>query len=137
MRFILLIIFVLFASCVWARRPFLRPLIEDEADIIKTDVVIEKVVAENPLNNLTENEDDQASDAINTFQYKEEENNPSALVTTIRYVHLLHTYLGFYTCISMVRNFSQEIQVKKLGIYLLRLILLLKYKISYIEENVT
>ena len=97
MRFILLIIFVLFASCVWARRPFLRPLIEDEADIIKTDVVIEKVVAENPLNNLAENEDDQVSDAINTFQYKEEENNPSALVTTIRYVvctmyiYYLHT----------------------------------------------
>ena len=104
MRFILLIIFVLFASCVWARRPFLRPLIEDEADIIKTDVVIEKVVAENPLNNLAENEDDQASDAINTFQYKEEDNNPSALVTTMRYAHhLLHIYLGFYTYISMVQ----------------------------------
>ena len=135
MRFILLIIFVLFASCVWARRPFLRPLIEDEADIIKTDVVIEKVVAENPLNNLAENEDDQASDAINTFQYKEEENNPSALVTTIRYVLTSTTYLGLYTCISMARNFSQEIQVEKLGIYDAHFIIT---KIQdFLEENVT
>ena len=111
MRFILLIIFVLFASCVWARRPFLRPLIEDEADIIKTDVVIEKVVAENPLNNLAENEDDQVSDAINTFQYKEEENNPSVLVTTIRYV-LTSTrflYLHIYGEKFLTRNSSRKI----------------------------
>ena len=116
MRFILLIIFVLFASCVWARRPFLRPLIEDEADIIKTDVVIEKVVAENPLNNLAENEDDQVSDAINTFQYKEEENNPSALVTTIRYVQCTSTtyifrflYLHIYGEKFLTRNSSRKI----------------------------
>ena len=84
MRLILLIVF--FATCVWARRPFLRPS-GDEAEItIETDVIKEKLV-ENPLNqalnNLTENEDEQA-DAINRFQFKEEENNPS-LVTTIRY----------------------------------------------------
>ena len=80
MRFIWLIVF--FATCVWARRPFLRPS-GDEAEI-ETDV--KEKVAENLRNNLAENEDEQTDDAINsTFQFREEEINPSLLGTTTRY----------------------------------------------------